>query len=229
MRKRTLPILSVVLAALPVFSRRAGARAIEHPADPRDQEIQLLKTEINQLEHRVDTLEGLDQKVKVIDRKLEVQQEVQHQRELEMPIVKVERRGIFALLAEPRLQSWSRRNHPGRWPLLHQRRGQKRRQHILPEPGAPDSDRLGWEVLQLQHHARLRPGQGHAAGRLHQYDVLGLCEPQGRQVQSAARPRALAVGPRSRIQRAFGNSEPGAEPRHRFLASRQTAGRARLL
>ena len=92
MRKRTLPILSVVLAALPFVAGPAHAQST--PADPKDQEIQLLKTEINQLEHRVDTLEGLDQRVKVIDRKLEVQQEVQHQRELEMPIVKVSDEGF---------------------------------------------------------------------------------------------------------------------------------------
>jgi phosphate-selective porin OprO/OprP len=92
MRKRTLPILPVVLAALVLVAGPAHAQST--PADPKDQEIQLLKTEINQLEHRVDTLEGLDQRVKVIDRKLEVQQEAQHQRELEMPVVKVSDEGF---------------------------------------------------------------------------------------------------------------------------------------
>jgi phosphate-selective porin OprO/OprP len=102
MRKRTLPILPVLLAAviigvvLPAGPAHAQARVV---VDPKDQEIQLLKTEINQLEHRVDTLEGLDQKVKVIDRKLEVQQEAQHQRELEMPVVKVSDEGFS--LASP--------------------------------------------------------------------------------------------------------------------------------
>ena len=89
MRKSILPNLPVLLAAVitgVVLAARL-AHAQSTPVDPKDQEIQLLKTEINQLEHRVDTLEGLDQKVKVIDRKLEVQQEAQHQRELEMPVV----------------------------------------------------------------------------------------------------------------------------------------------
>ena len=57
----------------------------------------MLKTEINQLEHRVDTLEGLDQKVKVIDRKLEVQQETvqaDHQKALSMPVVTVSDEGF---------------------------------------------------------------------------------------------------------------------------------------
>src|SRR5258708_26077555 len=90
MRKRTLPILPVVLVALVLAARPAHAQST--PADPKDQEIQLLKTEINQLEHRVDTLEGVDQKVKVIDRKLDVQQETaqaDHQKALSMPVVQV--------------------------------------------------------------------------------------------------------------------------------------------
>jgi len=91
MRKCTLPILPVMLAAVitGVFLPAAPAHAQSRPsADPKDQEIELLKTEVKQLEQRVDTLEGLDQKVKVIDRKLEVQQEAAQQKALEMPIVK---------------------------------------------------------------------------------------------------------------------------------------------
>ena len=59
MRKLTLPILPALLAAVitgVVLRRPAGARAIDTRRHPKDQEIQLLKTEINQLEHRVDTL-----------------------------------------------------------------------------------------------------------------------------------------------------------------------------
>jgi phosphate-selective porin OprO/OprP len=91
-----LPILPVLLAAViigAVFAARP-ARAQSTSADPKDQEIQLLKTEINQLEHRVDTLEGLDQKVKVIDRKLEVQEETEHQKSLSMPVVQVSDEGF---------------------------------------------------------------------------------------------------------------------------------------
>ncbi len=94
MRKFSLPILPVLLAAViigVVFAARP-ARAQSASADPKDQEIQLLKTEINRLESRVDTLEGLDQKVNVIDRKLEVQQETaqaEHQKALSMPVVSV--------------------------------------------------------------------------------------------------------------------------------------------
>jgi phosphate-selective porin OprO/OprP len=99
MRKLTLPILPVLLAAVitgVVFAARP-AHAQSTPTDPKDQEIKLLKTEINQLEHRVDTLEGLDQKVKVIDRKLEVQQETVHaeqQKSLSMPVVTVSEQGF---------------------------------------------------------------------------------------------------------------------------------------
>src|ERR1700722_10054293 len=99
MRKLTLPILPVLLAAVftgVVFAARP-AHAQSTPTDPKDQEIQLLKTEINRLEHRVDTLEGLDQKVKVIDRKLEVQQETvqaEQQKSLSMPVVTVSDQGF---------------------------------------------------------------------------------------------------------------------------------------
>src|SRR5260370_31479791 len=97
MRKYTLPILPVLLAAvitgvaLPAGPAHAQSRL---STDPKDQEIELLKTEIRQLEQRVGTLEGLDQKVKVIDRKLEVQEETQQQRALEMPIVKASDQGF---------------------------------------------------------------------------------------------------------------------------------------
>jgi phosphate-selective porin OprO and OprP len=90
MRKCILPILPALLAAVitGVFLPAGPAHAQSSiAADPRDQEIQVLKSEIQKLESRVDTLEGLDQKVKVIDRKLEVQQETEQQHALEMPIV----------------------------------------------------------------------------------------------------------------------------------------------
>ncbi|HZC46221.1 MAG TPA: hypothetical protein VE243_07080, partial [Candidatus Acidoferrum sp.] len=92
MRKCTLPILPVLLVAVVtgVFLAAGPAHAQSKlSTDPRDQEIELLKTEVKQLEQRVDTLSGIDQKVKVIDRKLEVQEEAAHQKALEMPIVKV--------------------------------------------------------------------------------------------------------------------------------------------
>jgi phosphate-selective porin OprO and OprP len=97
MRKCILPILPALLAAvitgviLPAGPAHAQSSVA---ADPRDQEIQVLKSEIQKLESRVDTLEGLDQKVKVIDRKLEVQQETEQQHALDMPIVKASEEGF---------------------------------------------------------------------------------------------------------------------------------------
>src|SRR3984957_18713508 len=61
MRKLTLPILPALLAAVftgAVFAARP-AHAQSTPTDPKDQEIQLLKTEINQLEHRGDHQKAL--------------------------------------------------------------------------------------------------------------------------------------------------------------------------
>jgi phosphate-selective porin OprO/OprP len=96
MRKGTLPILPVLLAAVltGVFLPTPAHAQSRPSTDPRDREIELLKTEIKQLEGRVDALQGIDQRVKVIDRKLEVQQEVQQQKVLEMPIVKASDQGF---------------------------------------------------------------------------------------------------------------------------------------
>src|ERR1039458_2904038 len=76
MRKCTLPILPARLAAVIVgVSLPAGPAHAQSKLskDPKDREIELLKTEIKQLEQRVGTLEGLDQRVKVIDQKVDVQ------------------------------------------------------------------------------------------------------------------------------------------------------------
>src|ERR1700674_2982681 len=97
MRKWTLLIAPVLLAAMTIAVLLPAGPAHAQSklsTDPKDQEIELLKTEVKQLESRVDTLEGLDQKVKVIDRKLEVQAETEHQKTLEMPIVKAGAEGF---------------------------------------------------------------------------------------------------------------------------------------
>jgi phosphate-selective porin OprO/OprP len=84
---RTWSILATLVTGLSVFAIGQAHAQSKASTDPRDQEIELLKAEVKQLEQRVDTLEGLDQKVKVIDRKLEVQQESEHQQALTTPIV----------------------------------------------------------------------------------------------------------------------------------------------
>jgi len=104
MRKSTLPILPVILAAAiaGMFVPAAPAHAqAKLSTDPRDQEIELLKTQVQQLEHRVDTLEGLSQKVKVIDQKLDVQaqtekvqEESEQKKALQMPIVRANDEGF---------------------------------------------------------------------------------------------------------------------------------------
>ena len=97
MRKRNLPVrpllLTALVAGLLIPARLAHAQA-KLTIDPKDQEIQLLKSEIKQLEGRVETLEGLDQRVKVIDRKLEVQAETDHQKALDAPIIKAGAEGF---------------------------------------------------------------------------------------------------------------------------------------
>jgi phosphate-selective porin OprO and OprP len=97
MKHRTPLLLSTLAFLFTMALATAPARAQSKPTDDqRDQEIQLLKTEIRQLERRVETLEGLNQRVKVIDQKLDVQShklEVREasddQKALTAPIIKV--------------------------------------------------------------------------------------------------------------------------------------------
>ena len=141
MRKCTLPILPVLLAAviagvsLPAGPAHAQSKRSK---DPKDREIELLKTEINQLEKRVGTLEGLDQRVKVIDQKVDVcrlkKSTLRRRRSASRRLRRRSSRRATdgsRSLAQPRLQFRFGRNHPGRRPLLHQRRGQGCRQHIF--------------------------------------------------------------------------------------------------
>jgi phosphate-selective porin OprO/OprP len=86
-------VLAAVLAAA-LFPAEIARAQSKLSADQKDQEIELLKTEVKQLEQRVENLEGLDQRVKVIDRKIEVQEQTQQKKALEMPIVKANAEGF---------------------------------------------------------------------------------------------------------------------------------------
>ena len=97
MRKRTIavrPLLLTALVAGLLFPAGLAHAQAKLTVDPKDQEIELLKSEIKQLEGRVETLEGLDQRVKVLDRKLEVQADTDHQKALEAPIIKAGAEGF---------------------------------------------------------------------------------------------------------------------------------------
>ena len=97
MRKRTIavrPLLLTALVAGLLFPAGLAHAQAKLTVDPKDQEIELLKSEIKQLEGRVETLEGLGQRVKVIDRKLEVQAETDRQKALEAPIIKAGAEGF---------------------------------------------------------------------------------------------------------------------------------------
>ena len=93
-------LLTAALAALVLPPGMARAQS-KLSADPKDREIELLRLEVKQLEQRVNTLEGLDQQVKVIDRKLEAQgkaQQVETETSranlLELPVVKASDEGF---------------------------------------------------------------------------------------------------------------------------------------
>jgi phosphate-selective porin OprO and OprP len=98
MRRPALPGLLLVWAGLlawatlPVAVARAQSTI---SADQKDREIADLKKEIKLLEKRVDTLEGLDQKVKVIDRKLDVQAETEQTKANQTPIINASDKGFW--------------------------------------------------------------------------------------------------------------------------------------
>src|SRR5271166_6638551 len=93
-------LLAAALVALILPAKLAHGQS-KVSADKKDQEIELLKAEVKQLEQRVNTLESLNGKVKTIDSKLEAQsvtQQVQTDSErtkaLESPIVRAGEQGF---------------------------------------------------------------------------------------------------------------------------------------
>ena len=98
MRRPALPGLLLVWAALlawatlPVSPARAQSTI---GVDQKDREIADLKKEIKLLEQRVDTLEGLDQKVKVIAGKLAVRAETEQTKANEAPIINASDKGFW--------------------------------------------------------------------------------------------------------------------------------------
>jgi phosphate-selective porin OprO/OprP len=97
MNKKTAAI-SPMIVALVIAGISFSARTVRaQPAtvgDQRDRTIAELKNEIKQLEARVEGLESIDQRVKVIDRKLEVQQEADVAKARDMPVVSVGAQGF---------------------------------------------------------------------------------------------------------------------------------------
>jgi phosphate-selective porin OprO/OprP len=103
MKKLTLFLLgglAAVLAAGVPSAKSAHAQSTVS-TDKKDQEIELLKLQVKQLERRVNTLEGLNQQVKAIDQKVEfqsekrvVETETERQKALEAPLVKASDEGF---------------------------------------------------------------------------------------------------------------------------------------
>jgi len=99
MRSRRIIWLAAILSILilPNLCRAQSTVA----ADKKDQEIELLKTEIQQLEQRVNALESLNQKVKAIDGKVaaeteiqQIQSDVDRTKALDAPEVRVSDQGF---------------------------------------------------------------------------------------------------------------------------------------
>jgi len=99
---RPLParLLVAALAAAILLAKLAHAQS-KPSTDKKDQEIELLKLQVKQLQQQVNTLEGLNEKVKLISRKLEAQGQTQQvqtdmgrTKSLEMPIVRASDEGF---------------------------------------------------------------------------------------------------------------------------------------
>jgi hypothetical protein len=103
MRKRATQFLPGLLAAAlaTVIFPAKLAHTQSTMTDKKDQEIELLKLQVKQLQQQVNTLEGLNQEVKAIDRKLEaqgkteaVQTNTERTTALQMPVIKASDEGF---------------------------------------------------------------------------------------------------------------------------------------
>jgi len=91
------PILSgLFLLPIAVFGavQLAPSTAAAQSLNTRDDEVARLRSEIRQLEQRLETLEAIEQKVRIIDRKLEVQAEADQAKAKEAPIIKASSQGF---------------------------------------------------------------------------------------------------------------------------------------
>ncbi len=93
-------LLAAALAAAILPAKLVHAQSRPSP-DQKDQEIELLKLQVKQLQQEVNTLQGLNEKVKVISRKLETQGETQQvqanidrTKSLETPVVQANDEGF---------------------------------------------------------------------------------------------------------------------------------------
>jgi phosphate-selective porin OprO/OprP len=95
---------STILAAVAFLVALVDSAFAEPPTagGQKDQEISDLKSEIKALEQRVVTLEGLDRKVRVIDRKFEVQAQAEQARISEMPVIKAGTDGFYISSPNPK-------------------------------------------------------------------------------------------------------------------------------
>ena len=91
---RTLPALLAAVFAATILPTSWGQAQSTLTKDQKDQVIAELRSEIKQLEKRVDALEGLDQKVRVIDRKLDVEAEAAQAKAKQAPVIKAGAEGF---------------------------------------------------------------------------------------------------------------------------------------
>jgi len=91
LRKHTWPVIAAALLA--ALSR--GATSYAEPAQPQGEAIAELKQQVQELQRKIEALEALDQKVTVIDHKLQADEKTQHDNALTMPVIQASKDGFF--------------------------------------------------------------------------------------------------------------------------------------
>jgi phosphate-selective porin OprO/OprP len=86
--KHAMPIIATVVALMTLAGTALAQSRTAPTSDHKDEEIQELKTEIKQLEQRVQAVEGLGSQVKEVSRKVEVDEQAQQDWNATLPKVK---------------------------------------------------------------------------------------------------------------------------------------------
>jgi len=93
MRKHRLPVIAVLFAATLLSARPSHSQ--ESAQSPHQTSYDELLRKVEQLEERVTTLEGLDQKVKVLDRRIEIEQKETRAKSAQAPVISANADGFW--------------------------------------------------------------------------------------------------------------------------------------
>ena len=160
-------------------------------------------------------IEELSQKVLVLERKLEVQDEADQDGGGVHAGGQGEPARLQHRVGRQQEPAQAARRAARRRPLLRKRRPRGPEGHVAGHARAPDRRGHARRHLRFPLHAGLRPGPHRHPGRLRHGALQARVPGHGRQVQGAGRPRAAAVRQRHPLGRARLPDPARAEPRHR--------------